>query len=374
MQRSRYAPLILILAMVACSTPAAAFVVSVYEEGTGNVTLIPDAMVFVSNAIAGKTGADGTLTLTIPGTERFDLLVKKAGYEDWTGSFGVEEGSALIQLSRKHVNLVVSLYDADTLRPIPGGSALATGENATVDSKTNENGTAILGLQASGTYRLDLSAPRYRPQTVTVELAMIGKDMQYFLLRDDRFSVLVKDSSGTPVPGASVYIEGNLRGTTDANGAITLTLDRNKVYNLKVTKEGFRDFNGQQLVGENEALTTITLGNELLRALLTVKDESGANVTGTPVTLNGQAAGITDQNGEILLENLNAGEEYSVSADSPGHMTQTKTFMPTKTGEGILMVLPNEQVAFSIFAEDQEHRVLPGAEILVNGSPAGLTD
>lgn len=374
MQRSRYAPLILILALVVCTIPAAAFVVSVYEEGTGNVTLIPDAMVFVNTAIAGKTGTDGTLTLTVPGTERFDLSVRKAGYEDWTDSFGQSEESALVQLNRKHVNLVISLYDADTLDPIFGGSTIATGENNTISALTNENGTAILGLQAGGTYKIDLTAPRYRPQVAHIELAMIGKDLQYFMLRDDRFSVLVKDGSGSPVSGASVYLEENLRGITDENGAITLTLDRNKVYNLKVTKEGFREFRGQQMVGENEAITTVILGNELLNPLLTVKDESGSALSGTEILLNGRSAGKTDQNGSLRLNDLNAGEEYTISASAAGHLSQTQTFSPSKSGEGVLITLPSEKTGFTVFAEDQEQRVLPAAEILINGNSTGFTD
>ncbi len=374
MQKSRYAPLILILAMVAITVPASAFVVSVYEEGTGNVTLIPDAMVFVNSAIAGKTGTDGTLTLTVPGTERFDLSVRKAGYDDWTGSFGQSEESALVQLNKKHVNLVVSLYDADTLDPIFGGSATASGENNTISSLTNENGTAVLGLQAGGTYSLDLSAPRYRPQTVRIELAMIGKDVQYFMLRDDRFSVLVKDGYGHPVPGASVYLEENLRGITDENGAITLTLDRNKVYNLKVTKEGFREYRGQQMVGENEALTTVMLGYELLHPFVKVKDESGSALSGTEILLNGRSAGKTDQNGVLQLNDLDAGEEYTISASASGHLSQTKTFTPAKPDEEILLTLSSEKSGFTVFAEDQEQRVLPAAEILINGNSTGFTD
>jgi hypothetical protein len=369
--RILFAAFILLL-FVGCAQATTVYI-TVYET-TGNITKIPHASVYVNGALAGKTGPEGNLTVTSGGINDLNLSVTKPGYEVWSGTAGVNQTTVLVPLMRKNLSLTVTTYDADTLSPLAGAEVKVAGENTTSSSATDKNGTAIFGVKAEGIYILDISSKNYLPRTAIIEMDINNKEVQYALFRDDRFSLLVKSGPDqSPVADAEIYIDGNLKGSTDQRGVLTFDITRDKVYNIKVKKAGYEDYLIKALISQNEAVYTVTLGKAAYQAFVSVYNPDHTPVPGAQVIINGTLVGSTNQYGRYTLEGLLSGP-YKVEVSHEGFVPKELLVSVTRQGEEINVDLSYGQVNMSVFVEDTDKKVLPGTVISLNGIPAGTTD
>ena len=348
--------------------------ITVYET-TGNITTkIPHASVYVNGALAGKTGPEGNLTVTSGGINDLNLSVTKPGYEVWSGTAGVNQTTILVQLLRKNLTLTVTTYDADTLSPLVGAEVKVAGENTTSSIVTDKNGTAVFGVKAEGIYTIDISSKNYLPRTAIIEMDINNKEVQYALFRDDRFSILVKNGPDqSPVADAEIYIDGNLKGSTDKRGILTFDITRDKVYNIKVKKAGYEDYLIKALIGQNEAIYTVTLGKASYQAFVSVYNPDHTPVPGAQIMINGTVVGSTNQYGRYTLEGLLSGP-YKLEVLHEGFIPREVLVSVTRQGEEINVDLSYGQVNMSVFVEDTDKKVLPGNAISLNGTPLGITD
>ncbi len=361
-----------LLLLIGC-VQATTVYINVYEK-TGNITKIPHASVYVNGALAGKTGPEGNLTVTSGGTSDLNLSVTMPGYEVWTGTSGMNQTTVLVQLMRKNLTLTVTAYDADTLSPLAVAEAKVSGENTTSSVFTDNNGTAKIGVKAEGVYTLAISAKNYQPRTTIIEMDINDKEVQYALFRDDRFSILVKNATDqTPVEDAEIYIDGNLKGSTDSRGVLTFDITRDKVYNIKVEKAGYEDYLMKALIGQNDAVYTVRLEKAAYQAFISVYNPEHKPVPGVQVLINGTFVGTTNQYGRNTIEGLFSGQ-YEVEVRHEGFVPQKLQVSVTKQGEDISVDLSYEQVNTSVFVEDADKKVLPGTSISLNGVSAGITD
>jgi hypothetical protein len=365
--------LVALLSLCICATLAQGItvLVQVYEKDP-NVTTLSGASVFVDDALVGKTEAGGILEFSHPGTNSVSVRVTKLGYDEWTGDIGPNTTTVLVQLLRKSISFVASVHDADTLAPISGAQVVVSGEGAGNTTLTNANGTASFAVRSESVYNVEVQARNYRSQADTVEIGIEGISVQYMLLRDDRFSVMVKDeASGTPVPDARVLVDGVDRGLTDSRGLLTLPLPREKVYMVKVKKEGYQDFNGQQIVRKEDAFISIPLEKAPYSAFVSVYDEDRKPVEGAAVLMDRAMSGMTDQYGRLLLGNLTAGQ-YQLEVRHPGFVTARQALKVSAQGQEITVTLPFEKVNATIAAMEGSEPV-SGAEISLDGRVLGTT-
>ena len=366
--------MVLCVLLIAGGAQAATLYVNVFEKTT-NVTAIPYASVFVNGALAGKTGTDGIFSFTHPGNAPIVVKVMKPGYESWEDEVGMAESSILVQLMKKELVLNISVFDADSAIPIANSQVRITGPNITEPLKmTDLNGVVTFPAQAASIYNIQISAPNYENRNDVVEMGMEGKNIQYLLIRGDKFSILVRSAGDqSPIENAEVFIDGNSKGKTDGKGILSLEIPRNKVYNIKITKPGFTDYVEKRMIGENEAIVTASLAIAPYQASIFVFDETKAPVQGASIIIDGKTLGNTSQYGKYTFHDLPSGQ-YVLEIKHPGFSSLRREIGEDDLGKDITVELPFQQADLTVFVEDEGYHVIPGVSISLNGRNAGITD
>ena len=345
--------MVLCLLLIAGGAQAATLYVNVFEKTT-NVTAIPYASVFVNGALAGKTGTDGIFTFTHPGTSPITVKVMKPGYEPWEDDVGMAESSVLVQLRKKELVLNIDIFDADSALPITNSQVRVMGPNITESLKmTDKNGSVTFPAQAASIYNIQITATNYQNRNEVVEMGMEGKNIQYLLIRGDRFSILAKSAGDqTPIANAEVFIDGVSKGKTDGKGILSLEIPRNKVYNIKITRPGFTDYFEKKMISDNEAVVTASMVVAPYQASIYVFDETKAPVTGASIIIDGKALGNTSQYGKYTFRDLPSGQ-YILEVKHPGFSSLRREIGEDDLGKDITVELPFQQADLTIFVEDE---------------------
>jgi hypothetical protein len=366
--------LILCVLLLAGGAQAATLYVNVFEKTT-NVTAIPSASVFVNGALAGKTGNDGIFAFTHPGNSPITVKVMKPGYESWEDDVGMAESSILVQLRKKELVLNIGIFDADSAIPVANSQVRVMGPNVTESLKmTDMNGSVTFPAQAASIYNIQITATNYQNRNEIVEMGMEGKNIQYLLIRGDRFSILAKSAGDqSPVANAEVFIDGVSKGKTDGKGILSLEIPRNKVYNIKIAKPGFTDYYEKKLISDSEAVVTASMAIAPYQASIFVFDETKAPVQGASIIIDGKALGNTSQYGKYTFHDLPSGQ-YVLEVKHPGFSSLRREIGEDDLGKDITVELPFQQADLSIFVEDEGYHVIPGVSISLNGRNTGVTD
>ncbi|WP_214083791.1 PEGA domain-containing protein [Methanoculleus sp.] len=201
---------------------------------------IEGAEVFVDNARAGATDADGRLQLHLERAERYSIKVTAADYQTYLENRYFETDDVLLQ-----VDLVKSAYPVsitafnEAKNPIEGAEVYL---NGMFQGKTNEYGRLVFSDLHGGTYQIVVKAPGYGDWSETYLITGAGEDI-VAQLGYDRASVTIraKDPDNNPVAGAAVVIDGQVIGTTDGLGCLNTPLVTNKVYAVTAACEGYRN-------------------------------------------------------------------------------------------------------------------------------------
>jgi hypothetical protein len=375
MDSARSGVLILLVSVLFFVTAAQATttLVNVYEKD-GNISLISQASIYADGALIGKTDSSGNLDFSHPGTSAISIRVEKLGFDDFSQILDPNLTYLQVELFRKNLTLETKVYDADTLEPIAGAQVQMSGGGTSGSAISDLNGSASFAVRADEIYTLDIKAMNYQSRAATVEMGTDSKQVQYWLFRDDRFALVVKDDvTGLPLSDAEVAIEGVVRGITDTRGAITLQLPREKVYNIRVKKEGYQDYNGRQVIGKDEALVTILLAKAPYNVFISVFDENKEPVEGAFVTVNGKEAGVTNKFGRLTLEGY-LGGDYNLTVSAGEYADSLVPLVINAQGQDITVELSYKTIDLTIFAQEPGEKMVDDVTILLNGKEIGITD
>lgn len=364
---------ILLFVIVICGTVQATNLQVTVQDSLDN-TSISQATIYVDGANMGRTTTAGMFYLVHSGLSDLDLRVTKSGYDDWENSVASNLTSVLVNMTRKTLVLKVSLYDTDSLSPVPNADVKITANNATETKKSDSNGIAAFAVKAHTIYDIVISAPYYQSRgPLPVEIGADNKDVQYWLLRNDRFSFVVTDKANTPVPDAEVYLSTVLKGTTDARGILVLPLERGKTYAIEIKKAGYQSFIERKAIGEDEALLTIQISKVPVGAFVSVFDENQVPVKDAGVYLDKVYAGSTDQYGRYVFGSIVAGT-YQLEVKKDGYVATEKRIMVIKQGDDFILELPYEQVDLTVYVRDKDQKMIPAAAIELSGRLVGATN
>jgi hypothetical protein len=165
--------------------------------------------------------------------------------------------------------------------------------------------------------------------------------------------------------GAQVYINGRLAGTTTPN--FSFLVPQGKVQ-VRVQKNGFKTFETIATVGNQPLTLNVVLESlsapppvviqppVVLNHSLTVN----ANVQGAEVLINGNPAGKIPFSAQVPPGS------YSVLVRAPGYADKTENVL-VKGPVQLNIILQGLNAMLSVNANVQ------GAEVLINGNPAGKT-
>lgn len=375
MQKKVFSLLLVLLMGFVLVTGAGGVTVSVtvYETGT-NLTKISQATVYADNGLVGKTDETGYLEFSHPGTGSLEMKVIKRGYGDWTGILDRNVTSLLVEMERKNLTLGINIYDADMLFPVSGAEVAISARGVSASGQTDSNGSVTFQVMAGGLYDLSVHAPNYQARIASVEMGTDDKTVQYWLYHDARLALVVKDETTMkPVDDAEIFIDGVSKGITDQRGALTIDLPRDKVYQIKIRKEGYQDYTEKRIISNDEALVTLSLVKAPSTVFIFVYDEAKMPVENAEIFLEGTLAGTTNAFGRATLENLTMGE-YPLSVRRPGYRNQSGTLEVTEMAGELGIQLEYATANLTIATVGTDNKPLPETQISINGKPLGTTD
>jgi hypothetical protein len=363
----------LLFAILLCGAVQATNLQITVQDSLDNVT-ISQATVYLDGANLGKTTNAGTYYITHSGLNDLKLRISKSGYDDWENTVGMNVTAALVNLTRKSLILKVTLYDVDSLQAVPSADVKITNGNTSETKKTDSNGSTSYAVKAYNSYDLSITAPYYQSYVPPpLDIGTENKDVQYWLMRNDRFSFVVTDKSRIPISDAELYIDSTLKGKTDARGIIILALEREKPYAIEVKKSGYQSFIERKTIGLNEAIVAIQISKVPVGAFVSVFDEKRGAVEEASVYLDTALIGNTDQYGRYVFGSIVSGT-YQLEVRKEGYVTVKKQITVTKQGDDFTIELPFEQVDLTIFVKDKDQKVIPGVMIELNSKTLGSTD
>jgi len=363
----------LLLLILLCSAVQATSLQITVQDSLDN-TSISQATIYVDGANSGRTTNTGTYFLTHSGLNDLNIRITKMGYEDWENAVAKNLTFVLVNMTRKTLVLKVALYDTDSLAAVQNADVKITVDNVTETKKTDSNGIVSFAVKANTFYDLAITAPYYQSRVPPpIQISAENKDVQYWLLRNDRFSFVVTDKTNNPVPDAEVYLNSALKGTTDARGILVLPLERNKPYVIEVKKAGYESFIERKTIGEEEALVAIQISKVPVGAFVSVFDENRDPVQDAGVYLDTTLAGFTDKYGRYIFGSIIAGT-YQLEVRKGGYVITKKTISVTKQGDDFTIELPYEEADLAVYVRDKDQKVIPDAKIELNSRTIGTTN
>jgi hypothetical protein len=356
-----------------CSSAQATDLQITVRDSIDNTTL-PHATVFVNGGNYAKTNNNGQVFLSHTGANDQNIQVSLSGYDDWQQTVGKNATSLLVNLSRKTLTLKINLFDSDTLGFVSGAMVNISAENTTQGKMTDSSGSATFAILSNNLYSVNIAAQNYQPRIATVDIGAENKEVQYWLLSGNRFSVMVKDKeTNQPVTDAEVRIDSTLAGKTDTRGVLITPLTRGKVHLFEIQKPGYQTVSESRTITDADAIYSVDISKAAIGAFIYVFDEKKAPLKGADIYFNGTLTGTTNEYGRSNFPSLVTGS-YLVDVRKSGYTPVSRTIVVSNAPEDYTFDLPFESAALSVFVQDRDQKIISNASVAVNGMDAGVTD
>jgi hypothetical protein len=363
----------LLCILVLCSSAHAITLQITVHDNTDN-SIIPRASVFINGVNFGRTNTNGQVFYNHSGLNDTLIRVSMTGYDDWEKLIEKNETIASVNLSRKNINLKVTLYDSDSLGVISGVKVNISTGGLAQSNVTDIYGAVTFTVNPTTLYSIDITDTRYLSRSGIIDTGTENMDAQFWMLPINRFTFIIKDKgSMAAVPDAEVWIDNAFTGKTDTRGVLTIPLDRAKVYIIEIRKAGYQTLNESRLVSETDALYLVTLQKASLGAFISVFDENHVPLNSTGIYINGTLAGTTNQFGRATFPNLVSGS-YPVEVRKTGYAPLNRTIVIVSQGEDFTFEMPFENADLTVFVEEKDQRIVPNATLFINDKASGFTD
>jgi len=229
-------------------------------------TLAPlkGAEVYIDNARAGETDADGKLPLHLERAKRYSFRVTAPDYQPYQESRYLEVDNVLfmVDLSKSAYQVSITTFDEAT-KPVEGAEVYL---NGTLKGKTSQYGRFALSDLHAGTYEIVVRASGYQDWSETRQISGQGEDI-IAELGYDRASVTIsaKDPDQKAVANAVIIIDGQVIGVTDSQGHLNTALVTNRVYGVTAACDGYRNIsvNAEIPLGITEITVPLVMEQDL---------------------------------------------------------------------------------------------------------------
>ncbi len=336
---------------------------------TTTVTARPIAGLQAGQDIATAT-TDGNNSYTLPdlpAPAEYQLSFGAAGYQPTVISTRVDGGAqrlqpaVLLTAGPGQISGVVSAGGAPlggmTVSTTVGGTTISSGTPTTGDV-----GRFVLGdLPTPATYVLTVGGPGYGSTTVVVDLGpgQLRGDLAVTLSSGTgQLTGQLVDAAGNGVGGAKITVGGMVNPPTSSTltdgtvGAFTVSgLPAGGTLTLTFTKAGFADTTVPVQLGAGNEPVTVTMSDSLGRISGTVRDPSGAPISGATVTatdgqrtwpVTSSSASGGSAAGSYVIAQLPIGE-FTLTAKGPTTLARTTLVTVTAGGQATAdFVLPDD--------------------------------
>ncbi|MCK9580126.1 MAG: carboxypeptidase-like regulatory domain-containing protein [Methanoregula sp.] len=356
-----------------CSSAQATDLLIKVQDSIDN-TSIPSASVYVNGANYAKTNNYGQVSLSHNGLYDQLIRVSLTGYNDWEQTVGKNITAIQVNMSRKTLTLKINLYDSDTLEPVVGAKVNVTATNVSLGTQTGADGAAVFSVLSNNLYSVDIKATNYQPRIEIVDMGAENKEVPYWLLSGNRFSIVVKDKeTSLTIPDAEVRIDSILAGKTDSRGIVITPVTRGSVHTFEVVKSGYQTLSESRTITDADAIYTVAISKAAVGLFIYVFDEKKAPLDGADIYFNGTLTGTTNEYGRSNFPSLVSGT-YMVEVRKSGFVPVSRTIVISDQAEDYTFDLSFANAALSVFVKDKDQRIVPNAAIAVNGADIGVTD
>lgn len=369
--------IIAILSLLICGTAvqAATTTLDVTVKDAEDGKAIKGATIYIDGSEEGTTSSYGEYSYRHSKTSRYTLKVTKSGYKDWSERIDADDTSVTVRMDRDSLDLKVTVYDADTFKPVSGIRVEITNKATSEkeSEKTDSNGLATLEVEANTDYTVTIDADGYDLLQREIEIDDEADPVQFWLYPEGRFAFRVLDAKDhSPIANATVKVGGTVQGTTGGDGIVTTVLDTDRRYLVEVTQSAYRDYSQEVYVGENAVFTDVFLSKSTYPVFISVFDTKRAPVVGASVSVDGKKVGETDTYGRFSLESVVAGS-HSVEVSAPGYLSWQGTCNSRDQKTDLVAELAPVSVPVSVIVGSPDHKPLAGVAIGVNGMARGVT-
>ncbi|GEM_PF-294539 len=352
---------------------AATFSVIVFEKTSNSTLSIPYALVYANNAYLGRTDKDGTLSFTLPGDGPYPVSVVKPGYTTFSGEIDANNMSILVPLTKGDENVSIQLFDADSVTPVSDADVLIRGVNISTMLKSDSNGSVNFFVPGQNSYNIEMSAAGYDPRIEHIDVSVEDQNLQYWLYKEGRSSIIVSDENNRPISGATVINDDQTVGTSNDNGIVVLHLSPGVSYPVKIRKDGFAEKSITLTGSDRHALEKVTLNKAEDQVSILVYNGTHEAVAGAQVSFNGTIAGSTNEFGRLRSTGFYRGT-INVSIVHPMYEpVNTEVTFDQGDNEKIFILEP-ARVSAVLNLMDDNGTIIRDAQVKMNGIEMGFTD
>ncbi|MDD4137685.1 MAG: carboxypeptidase-like regulatory domain-containing protein [Methanoregula sp.] len=305
--------------LVNLSRKTLTFTVDLYDSDTlGPISGASINLTADNTSQMKQTDTKGSATFAVTAATLYSIDINAANYQSRSSTIDMGTENQEVQyklLSGNSFSFVVK--DKDTSKAIPGAEIRI---NAVLAGKTDDRGILITPVTRGKTYTLELKKDGY--QTYTESRAISESDAVYYASLSKApigAFVYVIDESRMPVSSADVYVNGTLSGSTNEYGRMNFPTLVTGDYLLEVRKSGYVTQERAISVSGQSLDYTFTLPYESAALTISVLDKDKSIVPNASISVDGNPAGVTDDNGQ-LLTHITFNTDVNISVTKDGYV------------------------------------------------------
>ncbi len=248
-----------------------------------------------------QTDASGAATFAVNGATLYSVDINAPNYQERSDTVDIGSQNQEVQyklLSGNSFSFVVT--DPDSGKAIPGAQVRL---NTILAGQTDDRGILITPVTRGKSYTIEIRKDGY--QTYTEVRTISGSDAVYYATLSKApvgAFVYVNDESRKPLSGADVYINGTLSGTTNDYGRTNFPNLTTGDYLLEARKSGYVTQDQAITVSGQSQDYTFNLPYESAALTIYVQDTDKKVVPNASISVDGNGAGVTDDNGQLLTQ------------------------------------------------------------------------
>jgi hypothetical protein len=286
--------------LVNMSRTTLTFNVALYDSDTlGPISGAIVHMTAGNSSLVKQTDSSGSATFAVTANTRYALDITADNYQPRNTTINIATENQAVQyklLSGNSFSFVVR--DRDTGKAVSGEMVRL---NNVLAGQTDDRGILITPVSRGKSYVIEVTKDGYQSSTETRTIGEADAIYTATLTKAPVGAfVYVIDESRKPLNGADVYINGTLSGTTNEYGRTKLSDLVTGDYLIEVRKSGYLTQSRATSLSGLSQDYSFTLPYENAALTITVEDKEKNGVPNATIALDGNPAGRTDENGQLL--------------------------------------------------------------------------
>lgn len=375
----RVIPILLLAALLLCGAgtagQSAILSVSVVDTSNNN-TPLEGATVIMDNLSTSEyvkqlTDGTGIAKFQTSVNDRIKISVSAEGYNDDTKTLEPIDYTYPVTEFYLTKKTPVTLTVRDTSGALVSNAEVSI--NGIKTGSTSTIGTLPLYINKADTYTIEISHPLYEHYS---EQISIGAETTIpvtltKIIVSPFFYITTKE--GTPIEGASIYLNGSLAGITNEEGIATLSSTSYEGNNaITVTRTGYESFSDNVYISSGQTEYDVRL-SPLTHALKLQITSKGTAVAGAVIYIDEKLAAYSDAAGTAIPASEYTEGDHILLVTSENYSPVQKTINVTPENTTIFVDLARTTMPVTMKVSTGD-KVLSNVPVCIDGKMEGITD